>query len=92
MLIKYCLYLVDILVGIFQRTIDGIVRLTNSLVVVYGRRLAVRLVLEILDGTDRLLMVGSRYLERVGTTLRYRLYFEAVTGPMRERYRQLKRR
>jgi hypothetical protein len=92
MLIRYGLYLVEILVGIFERTIDGIVGLTNSLVLVYGRRLAVRTAVKILNVVDRSLTVGSLYLERVGTTLRYRLYFEAVTDPMRARYRKLKRR
>ena len=91
MLIRYGLYLVETLVGILERTIGGIVGLTNSLILVYGRRLAVRLVLVILSITDQLLMAGSRYLGRVGTTLRYRLYFQSVTAPMRERYRMLKR-
>jgi len=92
MLIKNVLYLVNVLVRAFERTIGWVVGVTDSLGVVCGRRIVVELVLEALDWIDRLLLVGKRYLERVRTTLRYRLYFEAVTGPMRTRYRELKRR
>jgi hypothetical protein len=92
MLIKNVLYLVNVLVRAFERTIGWVVGVTDSLGVVYGRRIVVELVLEALDWIDRLLLVGKRYFEQVRTTLRYRLYFEAVTGPMRTRYRELKRR
>lgn len=92
MLIKYCLYLVNVLVRAFERAIGWVVGLVDSLGVISGRRIVVELVLETLEWIDRLLLVGKRYLERVGKTLSYRLYFEAVTGPMRTRYRELKRR
>ena len=92
MLIKYVLYLVNVLVGAFECTIGWVVDLMDSLGVLYGPRIVAKLVLETLEWIDQLLMVGKRYLERVVKTLRYRLYFEAVTGPMRKRYRELKRR
>jgi hypothetical protein len=92
MLIKNILYLVNVLVRAFERTIGRVVGVTDSIGVAYGRRIVVELVLEILDWIDRLLLVGKRYLERVRTTLRYRLYFEALTKPMQTRYRELKRR
>jgi hypothetical protein len=92
MLVKHILYLVTVLVGAFERTIGGIVGIMDSLVVIRGRRIVVELILEALEWIDRLLLAGKRYLEGVRTILRYRLYFEAVTGPMRTRYRELKRR
>jgi len=92
MLIKYGLYIVNVLVTAFERTIGWVVGVMDSLVVICGRRVVVELILEILDWIDRLLVLGKRYLERVRKTLRYRLYFESVTGPMRIRYRELKRR
>jgi hypothetical protein len=92
MLINYGLYLVNVLVRAFERAIGWILGLMDSLVVTYGRRIVVEMVLESLAGIDRLLQFGKRYLERVRRTLRYRLYFEAVIEPMRARYRELKRR
>ena len=92
MLVKYALYLVNILVRAFERTIGWVVGEMDSLGVIHAPRIVLELVLKILGSVDRLLIVGKRYLERVRKTLRYRLYFEAVTGPMRRRYRDLKRR
>ena len=92
MLIKYGLYILNVLVTAFERTIGWVVGVMDSLVVICGRRVVVELILETLDWIDRLLVLGKRYLERVRKTLRYRLYFESVTGPMRIRYRELKRR
>jgi hypothetical protein len=92
MLIKCGFYLVNVLVRAFERAIGWILGLMDSLVVTYGRRVVVEFVLQSLAWVDRLLLFGKRYLEQVRTTLRYRLYFEAVTGPMRVRYRELKRR
>ena len=92
MLVKYALYLVNILVRAFERTIGWVLGVIDFLGVIHGRRIVVGFVLEVFEWIDRLLMVGKQYLERVRKTLRYRLYFEAVTGPMRSRYRDLKRR
>jgi len=91
MFLKYGLYLVSILVKAFERTIGWVVGVIDSLGVTHGPRIVMELVLEILEWVDGLLIMGKRYLERVRKTLRYRLYFEAVTGPMRTRYRALKR-
>ena len=92
MMNKYGLYLVNALVRAFERTIGWVVGVIDSLVLTYGRRLVVERILEILQAIDRLLVVGKRYLIQVRKTMRYRLYFEAVTGPMRARYRELRRR
>jgi len=92
MMNKYGLYLVNALVRAFERTIGWVVGVIDSLVLTYGRRLVVERILEILQAIDRLLLVGKRYLIQVRKTMRYRLYFEAVTGPMRARYRELRRR
>jgi hypothetical protein len=92
MLIKHVLYLVNVLVRVFERTIGWVIGLMDSIGLFRSRRVVVELVLETLEWIDRLLLLGKRYLERVGKTLRYRLYFEAVTRPMRSRYRELKRR
>jgi hypothetical protein len=92
MLIKYGLYLVNILVRGFESTTSWVMGIIVSLGVSRGPRIVVEQVLRILESLDRLLAVGKGYLEQVRKTLRYRLYFEAVTGPMRTRYRELKRR
>jgi hypothetical protein len=92
MLIKHVLYLVNVLVEAFEYTIGWIVGVVDSLGVICGRRIVVDLLLKALKWIDLLLVVGKRYLEQVRKTLRYRLYFEAVTGPMRIRYRELRRR
>jgi hypothetical protein len=91
-LVKYGLYLVNVLVAAFERAISRVVGVMDTLGVIRSPRIAVDLVLEILELIDRLLLLGKRYLERVRRTMRYRLYFEAVTGPMRTRYRELKRK
>jgi hypothetical protein len=91
MLIKYVLYLVNVLVRAFEGTTSRVLGIIDSLVVVRGPRIVLEGVLQILESLDRLLVVGKGYLKRVRKTLRYRLYFEAVTGPMRTRYRELKR-
>jgi len=92
MMNKYGLYLVNALVRAFEHTIGWVVGVIDTLVLTYGRRLVVERILEILQAIDRLLVVGKRYLIQVRKTMRYRLYFEAVTGPMRARYRELRRR
>jgi len=91
MLIRHGLYLINILVRAFERAIGWVVGVMDSLWLIYGRRIVVELSLEVLEGVDRLLLVGKRYLEQVRKSLRYRMYFEAVTHPMRTRYRQLKK-
>ena len=91
MLIQYGLYLINGLVRALERAIAWVVGIIGSLGVIHGPRIVVELVLQILESIDRLLVVGKRYLEQVRTTMRYRLYFEAVTGPMQKRYRELKR-
>ena len=92
MIHKYGLYLVNALVGVCERTIGWVVGAMNYLVLIYGRQLVVEWLLEVLQSIDDLLLVGRRYLIQVRRTVRYRLYFEAVTQPMRERYRELRRR
>ena len=92
MITKYGLYLVNALVSSFERTIGWVVGVMDRLVLSYGRRLVVKRILEILQTIDGLLLVGKRYLIQVRRTMRYRLHFEAVTGPVRERYRELRRR
>ena len=92
MLNKYGLYLVNALVRAFERTIGWVVGVTDCLILNRHRRLVVERVLKILQTIDGLLLVGKRYLIQVRRTMRYRLHFEAVTGPMRERYRELRRR
>ena len=92
MLYKYTMYLVNVLVRAIERAIGWIVGLMDSLILNCGRRLVVEIVLETLAWIDRLLVAGKRYLEGVRRTLRYRLYFEAVTRPMSARYRDLKKR
>jgi hypothetical protein len=63
----------------------------ESLFLIRGRRMVLTLFFKILEAVDRLLLVGKRYLEQVRKTLRYRLYFEVVTRPMRARYKELKK-
>jgi len=92
MLIRHALYLVNVLVGAFKKTIGWIVGMKDSLFPICGQKLVVELVLEILDSVSKVLRAGKWYLEHVGRTLRYRLYFEAVVQPMRTRYRELKRK
>ena len=87
----YSLYLINGLVRALERATAWVVGMMDSLGVIRGPRIVVELVLQLLESMGRLLVVGKRYLEHVRMTLRYRLYFEAVTGPMRKRYRELKR-
>jgi hypothetical protein len=92
MLIRLGLYLASVLVRAFESTLAWIVLLMDSLVVTCGRRMVVEVGLWTLGWIDRFLLFGKRYLEGVRTALKYRLYFEAVTAPMRTRYRALKRK
>ena len=92
MLIRHLLYLIIILVRVFEGAIGWVVGVIGSLCLIRGHRMVLTVFFEILEAVDRLLLVGKRYLEQVRKTLRYRLYFEAVTRPMRTRYRELKRR
>ena len=92
MLNKYGLYLVNVIVRAFERAIGWVVGIMDSLHVFHGPRIVMELAFEILESIDGLLMVGKRYLVRVRQTIRYRLYFEALTAPMRTRYRELRRR
>jgi hypothetical protein len=92
MLIRHVLFLVNVLVGAFEKTIGWIVGMKDSLYLICGPKIVVELVLEALDSAGKVLRAGKRYLEQVGRTLRYRQYFEAVVQPMRTRYRELKRK
>jgi hypothetical protein len=91
MLIKHLLYLVNVLVRAFEGAIGWVMGVMESLRLIRGCRMIVISFLQIFRAVDRLLLVGKRYLEQVRGTLRYRLYFESVTRPMRARYKQLKR-
>lgn len=92
MLIKHLLYLVNVLVGAFDAAIAWVVGVMESLRLIRGsRRMVVTSFIRILRVVDRLLLIGNRYFRQVRKTLRYRLYFESVTQPMRTRYKELKR-
>jgi hypothetical protein len=91
MLIRHLLYLVNVLVRAFERAIRWVAGVMDSLYLVRGYRMVLTLFFQILRAVDRLLLVVKLYLEQVRKTLRYRLYFEAVTHPMRARYKQLKK-
>jgi hypothetical protein len=92
MFVKMSLYLVNVLVRAFNRTIDWFVGATESPAVIRYPRIIRKLITNVLEAVDRVLLVGRRYLVRVRKTMKYRLYFEAVTEPMRCRYRESKRK
>jgi hypothetical protein len=92
MLIRHLLYLVNVLVRAFEGAIGWVVNLMDSLFLMRGRKMVLTLFFKILEAVDRSLLLGKRYLEQVRRTLRYRLYFEAVTHPMRARYKELKKK
>ena len=92
MLIRHVLFLVNLLVRAFEKVIDWIVEVMDSLYIIGGRKIVLRLVFEVLGWVDHTLLVGKRYLEQVRKTLQYRLHFESVVQPMRNYYRELKRR
>lgn len=91
MLVRHVLYLVNVLVRAFERAIGWVVGVMDSLFLIRGRRMVLTLFFKILETVDGLLLVGKRYLEQVRTSLRYRMYFDAVTRPMRARYKELKK-
>jgi len=91
MLVRHVLYLVNVLVRAFERAIGWVVGVMDSLFLIRGRRMVLTLFFKILEAVDGLLLVGKRYLEQVRTSLRYRMYFDAVTRPMRARYKELKK-
>jgi len=91
MLVRHVLYLVNILVRAFERAIGWVVGLRDSLCSICTRRSVLILFFDIFRYVDRWLLTGKRYLEQVHTSLRYRLYFDAVTRPMRARYKELKK-
>lgn len=91
MLVRHVLYLVNVLVRAFERVIGWVVGVMDSLFLIRGRRMVLTLFFKILETVDGLLLVGKRYLEQVRTSLRYRMYFDAVTRPMRARYKELKK-
>ncbi|MCK5008307.1 MAG: hypothetical protein KAR73_13030 [Spirochaetales bacterium] len=91
MLVRHVLYLINVLVRTFERAIGWVVGVMDSIRLICSRRIVVGLFFDVLEYVDRWLLVGKRYLEQVRTSLRYRLYFEAVTRPMRARYKELKK-
>jgi len=91
MLVRHVLYLVNVLVRAFERAIGWVVGVMDSLFLIRGRRMVLTLFFKIFEAVDRWLLVGKRYLEQVRTSLRYRMYFDAVTRPMRARYKELKK-
>ena len=91
MLVRHVLYLVNVLVRAVERAIGWVVGVMDSLFLIRGRRMVLTLFFKILEAVDGLLLVGKRYLEQVRTSLRYRMYFDAVTRPMRARYKELKK-
>ncbi len=91
MLVRHVLYLVNVLVRAFERAIGWVVGVMDSLFLIRGRRMVLTLFFDALKYVDRWLLVGKRYLEQVRTSLRYRMYFDAVTRPMRARYKELKK-
>jgi hypothetical protein len=92
MLRRPVLHLVNILVAALERAIGWILGVMDFLAVLYGRRFFESLAREVLQRIGRLLFLGKRYFEQVRTTLRYRLYFEAVTRPIHTHYKALKKR
>ena len=91
-LIRYVLFLVDVLAGAFEATIGWIIDISSSLYLNVGRKVVVRLVRESLERLMGLLQMGQRYLVHLRRTFQYRLYYQKVTDPMTARYRELKRR
>lgn len=90
-LMRQVYFLINVLVRAFEAAIAWMVGMMDLLCLTPGRRIVKIFELAVLQQLDRLLVMCRRYLMRVGRILRYRLYFEHATRPMRLRYRQLKR-
>ena len=91
MLVRHVLYLVNVLVRAFERAIGWVVGIRDSLCLVCSRRSALILFFGVFKYVNRWLLVRKRYLEQVRLSLRYRMYFDAITRPMRARYKELKK-
>ncbi len=92
MLVKAVLYLVNLMMRGLDRAALWVVDVMDSLYRLYRNTVVRRFFYALLDTVERLIAAGRGYLEQVRQTLRYRLYFDSVTGPMKAYYRRLRRR
>jgi hypothetical protein len=92
MLVKAVLYLVNLIMRGLDRAALWVVDVMDSLYRLYRNTVVRRFFYALLDTMERLIAAGRGYLDQVRQTLRYRLYFDSVTGPMKAYYRRLRRR
>lgn len=92
MLVKAVLYLVNLMMKGLDRAALWVVDVMDSLYRLYRNTVVRRFFYALLDTMERLIAAGRGYLDQVRQTLRYRLYFDSVTGPMKAYYRRLRRR
>ena len=92
MFVKGVLFLVNTLMRGVDKALGWIIGFMEWVYRFWGKSVIRKWFFKFLKTANRLMSAGKKYLEQVGKTLRYRLYYATVTKPMKSFYRELRRR
>jgi len=86
------LLLIDSVIVVVEFTVAGIIFLKDYSVKVWQNNVMRRWVLEFMDYINTVFCHFKNYLEKLETNIQYRILYEKVTKPMKDYYRELKKR
>ena len=92
MLRKGILFFIDSIVFIVDGIVIGFIWLKNYILLVWRKNVFRRWLLNFIDLLDAGVCWLKNYLEGLRVIIQYRIYYKTITRPMKERYRELRRK
>lgn len=92
MIRNFILFLIDSVIVLIDGTITGIIMLKDYSVKVWKNNAMRKWVWELMDLIDVIFHRFENYLEELKTTVQYRILYEKITQPMKDHYRELKKK
>lgn len=92
MLRKGILFFIDSIVFIVDGIVIGFIWLKNYILLVWRKNVFRRWLLNFIDLLDAGVCWLKNYLEELRVIIQYRIYYETITRPMKEHYKELRRK
>ena len=84
--------ILDIVISSINRTVATTISIQNSAVYIWKNIVIRKWAYSSLDIVNIIVMWIKNYLEGLRDVLKYRFYYQTVTGPMKNHYRELSRK
>jgi len=84
--------IIDIVINLINRLVETTRTIQDHAVHIWRNYVIRNWVYNTLDIVDSIVLWIKKYLEDLRIVLKYRFYYQNVTGPMKNHYRELSRR